>query len=430
MSGDRRCGWVPPHQSKEEKSDEVTAGAAGGRAKRERERADCLSQSHHFRSAHPDQWPLDRRLQQPLQIIFVTLKGSFTLFCNIHQQMSVLGISLGSHSVYVAVHSTETSNVEVLCDDLGFRSIPTVVGFRAGSGDTQCEVLVGHSAKQQQAKNPSNTFEDLRSLIMDTGRDSVNVPLLDKDISVQELVSHVFRHIFNQVKQQTVAKGSPVKDCFLCLPADLPVDQMGAVKNRLVEAARAGGLRVKGFCEESVGPLVALELDSGRSARAVAAVVDIGWSRSSVSFYSVCNGFFSPVYSISDQSVHAKGFNDACVKFCIKDFMRRCKLDCSDSKRAVTRLSLQCEQGVKILINSQETTIVVDSLFEGMDYSGKISRSRFEDLCGMSGMAIKNMLKSSLVSAGLDAEDIDHVVLAGTSVSRLLLCYLIRFRRL
>ena len=339
--------------------------------------------------------------------------------------MSVLGISLGSHSVYVAVHSTETSNVEMLCDDLGFRSIPTVVGFRSGSSDSSnhCEVLVGHSAKQQQAKNPSNTFQDLRELILDTERDSVTVPLLEKDISVQELVSHVFRHIFNQVKQQTVAKGAPVKDCFLCLPTGLPVEQIEIIKSRLVEAARAGGLRVKGFCEESVGPLVALGLDSTRSPRAVVAVVDIGWSRSSVSYYSVCNGFFSPIYSVSDQSVHAKGFNDACVKFCIKDFMRRCKMDCSDSKRAVTRLSLQCEQGVKILINSQETTVVVDSLYEGMDYSGKISRSRFEDLCAMSGMAIKNLLKASLASTGLDAEDIDHVVLAGTPAeTRALLC--------
>lgn len=343
--------------------------------------------------------------------------------------MSVLGISLGAHSVYVSVYNSETSTAEVLCDDLGYRSIPCAVAFRAGSGDSHsvsyggAEVLVGHAAKQQEAKNPTNTFVDLRSMLFNQAQEKVFVPILDKEISVEELASHLFGHIFNQVKQQTAGKHA-IKDSFLCLPAGMSEEQVVVGKTRLTEAAKHGGLRVKGFCAEGVAPIVALGLDTRTAAAsnpplAVTAVIDMGWNQTSISFYTVSGGVVFPIFSNVDASVNAKTFNDSLVKFCVKDFARRSKVDCADSKRSITRLSLQCEQGIKILINSQETTIVVDSLLEGMDYSGKISRSRFEDLCSISAMSFRNFLKTSLESAHLDAGAVSHVILAGST--RLLL---------
>lgn len=330
--------------------------------------------------------------------------------------MSVLGICIGSHSVYVAVCSGDASNVEVLCDELGCRSVPSCVAFRQGcvtDSSSLCEVLVGQSAKQQQAKNPSNTFVDIRGILLDIDSETVHVPALNKDIKVQELAVHLFRHIFNQVKQQTIAKGNPIKDCYLCLPANMPDANLIVLKERLADAARAGGLCVRGFCAENIAPMVALSLDKLKQPPSIVAVVDVGWTGASVSLFSVLRGLFFQIFSTSVGTISAESFNDMCVNFCLKDFKRRFKIDCSDNKRALTRLSLQCEQGMKTLINSQETSVVVDSLCEGVDYAGKISRTRFEDLCSSSAMTLRNLFKTSLDSAQLDATSINYVILTG-----------------
>jgi molecular chaperone DnaK (HSP70) len=295
-----------------------------------------------------------------------------------------------------------------------------VVAFRPGSGDAHSvsysghEVLVGMAALQQQAKNPANTFTDIRSMLFNTEKERIFIPILDKEIPIEELASHLFRHVYNQVNQQTVSKKDPLRDSFLCLPAGLSEAAAAAGQARMTSGASSGGLRVKGFCPEGVSPLVAVGMDSPTSGpHVVAAVVDMGWSQTSVSFYSISNGIFCPLYSNVDKAINAKTFNDSLVKFCVKDFARRCKADCSDNKRSLTRLALQCEAGIKILLSCQETTIVVDSLFEGLDYAGKVTRSRFQDLCGSTSMGLKNFLKSSLEAAQLQAGEVSHVLFAG-----------------
>ena len=145
----------------------------------------------------------------------------------------------------------------------------------------------------------------------------------------------------------------------------------------------------------------------------VVAVVDVGWSQTSVSFYRVSNGLIFPIISKIDPEVNYKALNDSLVKFCIKDFSRRCKLNCAESTRSVTRLSLQCERGIKVLSTSQEATIVVDSLFEGVDYTGRISRSRFEDLCSGMALSLRSLLRNTLETENISPESVTHVVVTG-----------------
>jgi molecular chaperone DnaK (HSP70) len=76
-------------------------------------------------------------------------------------------------------------------------------------------LIIGLSAIQQQHKNAANTFEDIRTLLLNPDIDTVNVPHLDKEITVQELGSHFFRNIHNQVKQQV---GKAVRECVISVP--------------------------------------------------------------------------------------------------------------------------------------------------------------------------------------------------------------------
>lgn len=110
--------------------------------------------------------------------------------------MSVIGVDFGSRTGSIALWFEEKDSVEVIADDLGSRTIPCAVAYRGE------EIITGSAAITQQHKNPTNTWDDVRSLITNKDVTSVNVPVLDKDVTVQELSSHWFRNIHNQIKQQ------------------------------------------------------------------------------------------------------------------------------------------------------------------------------------------------------------------------------------
>jgi molecular chaperone DnaK (HSP70) len=110
--------------------------------------------------------------------------------------MSVIGLDFGSRTASIGLWFEEKDSIEVIADADGSRTIPCAVAYR---GD---EIIIGSAAITQQHKNPTNTWDDVRSLITNKDVESVNVPLLDKEVTVQELSSHWFRNIHNQIKQQ------------------------------------------------------------------------------------------------------------------------------------------------------------------------------------------------------------------------------------
>ena len=71
--------------------------------------------------------------------------------------MNVIGLDFGSHHASIALWNEEKDRIEVIADDLGSRTIPTIVAYR---GD---EILTGQAALSQQHKNSNNTYEDIRS---------------------------------------------------------------------------------------------------------------------------------------------------------------------------------------------------------------------------------------------------------------------------
>ena len=66
---------------------------------------------------------------------------------------------------------------------------------------------------------------------------------------------------------------------------------------------------------------------------------------------------------------------------CLQEFKRKSKKDISGNPRAVRRLRTACERAKRTLSASAQTTIEIDSLFEGIDFNTSITRARFEELC-------------------------------------------------
>ena len=70
-----------------------------------------------------------------------------------------------------------------------------------------------------------------------------------------------------------------------------------------------------------------------------------------------------------------------------------------------TNLSFHKENLKKTLSSSTQATIEVDSLFDGIDYAGSITRARFEELCGdlfrKTFEPVEQVIKDSGVSKSL-----------------------------
>ena len=224
---------------------------------------------------------------------------------------------------------------------------------------------------------------------------------------VTELVSHFFRNIYNQIKQQ-VGKG--VRETILSIPSSLMNSE--TIKTRLSEAAQAGGLRIKSFIEDTSSSALAYDVFSHSSPSKIL-VLDIGWSLTQASILSISGGTMVPLSSISSEGAAGSLFVTKIAEHCAKEFLKKAKFPCSDNTRSMLRLRRECEAAVKAMSTGTEATIDIDSLCEGVDFSCKVSRARFEDLNSIPFMQLKTLLNDVIRQAGLEAANISHVCLGG-----------------
>lgn len=325
----------------------------------------------------------------------------------------IIGLDFGSHHSSIALWNNETNLVNVFSDDMGYRHIPCVIAFRKD------EILVGHSAHLQRHKNSSNTFDNLRQLLENNENDEneIYIPALDKSITNIELVSHFFRHIFNQVKEQV---GKPIKDCII----SLPTSASDHLKIKIIESARNGGLRIKSFIHDSISSVLAHRLDDPNTNKSIVIVVDFGWSKSEITCLEIVDGgIFSILSSTISTNITGSTIINLVTQHCVKDFQRKSKISCADNSRSMMRLRVECESAVKILSTSAEASIDLDSLYEGIDYSGKLSRVRFEDLCATTFLSLRELIQSTITQAitvyqeknlgQLTIDSFTNIVLAG-----------------
>ena len=71
---------------------------------------------------------------------------------------------------------------------------------------------------------------------------------------------------------------------------------------------------------------------------------------------------------------------DTLCAVALQEFKRKHKKDISGNPRALRRLRTACERAKRSLSSSAQTSIEIDSLFEGVDFYSSITRARFEEL--------------------------------------------------
>lgn len=103
------------------------------------------------------------------------------------------------------------------------------------------------------------------------------------------------------------------------------------------------------------------------------------------------------------------------VEHFANEFKRKHKKDLTGNARAMKRLKQSCERVKRSLSSQAQSSIELDSLFDGVDFASNITRARFEDLNGEFFRTVTELMEKCLKDSKLAKSDIDEVVLVGGS---------------
>ncbi|VAI24196.1 unnamed protein product [Triticum turgidum subsp. durum] len=103
------------------------------------------------------------------------------------------------------------------------------------------------------------------------------------------------------------------------------------------------------------------------------------------------------------------------VNHFVQEFKRKHKKDISGNPRSLRRLRTSCERAKRTLSSTAQTTIEIDSLFEGVDFYSTITRARFEELNMDLFRKCMEPVEKCLRDAKMDKSTIHDVVLVGGS---------------
>ncbi|KAI4346720.1 hypothetical protein L6164_007592 [Bauhinia variegata] len=339
---------------------------------------------------------------------------------------SAIGIDLGT--TYSCVGVWQHNQVEIIFNDQGNSTTPSYVAF------TNTQQLTGEAAKNQAARNPTNTIFDAKRLI---GR-RFNDPFVQNDIklwpfkviagdddkpkividykyeekqfSAEEISSLVL------TKMRRIAEdylGSTVKNAVITVPAYFNDSQRQATK----DAGVIAGLNVMRIINEPTAAAIAYGLHrrSKTDRERNVFIFDLGGGTFDVSLLTIKEDVFEVKATAGDTHLGGEDFDDRMVNHFVREFKRKNNNDISESPRALRRLRTACERAKRILSSTAETTIEVDSLYEDIDFSSTITRARFEDLNMDLFRKCLETMKTCLSDAKIDKNNVHDVVLVGGS---------------
>ena len=339
--------------------------------------------------------------------------------------MATIGIDLGT--TYSCVGVWKDGGVEIIANEQGERTTPSYVAF------TEEERLVGTSAKNQAALNPENTIFDAKRLIgrkfsdQSVKDDSILWPfrLIEEEgdvpaIEVQykgELKTFHAEEISAMVltKMKEIAEtylGTPVENAVITVPAYFNDAQRQATK----DAGTIAGINVKRIINEPTAAAIAYGLDKkeGSDEKNIL-VFDLGGGTFDVSILNIDEEIFEVKATAGNTHLGGEDFDNRLVHHFREEFKRKHKKDIQENPRSLRRLRSQCERAKRTLSSSHQTTIEIDSLFEGIDFHSTLTRARFEDLCGSFFRDCIPPVEKVLRDSGLSKPDIDEIVLVGGS---------------
>ncbi len=337
----------------------------------------------------------------------------------------VIGIDLGTTNSCVSV--MDGGKPKVIENSEGARTTPSIVAFTKDG-----ERLIGQPAKRQAVTNGDNTIFAVKRLI---GR-RFDDPVTKKDTELVPYTivkgkngdawvhaggedyspSQISAFILQKMKETAESYlGEPVTQAVITVPAYFNDAQRQATK----DAGQIAGLEVLRIINEPTAAALAYGLDKNDGK--TIAVYDLGGGTFDVSILEIGDGVFEVKSTNGDTFLGGEDFDSKLVEWLADRFKAKENMDLRTDKLALQRLKEAAEKA-KIELSSTASTEInlpfITARMEGgattpLHLVETVTRSDLEKMVNDLIQRTKEPMKKALADAGLQASDIDDVVLVG-----------------
>ena len=312
----------------------------------------------------------------------------------------IIGIDLGTINSCVAVF--EGGEPTVIPNPEGARTTPSVVAFSKTG-----ERMVGQVAKRQAITNPDRT---VMSIKREMGR-NFNVAIDDKNYTPQEISAMILQKLKADAEAYL---GTTVTEAVITVPAYFSDAQRQATK----DAGKIAGLEVKRIINEPTAAALAYGMDKENEQRIM--IYDLGGGTFDVSLLEISDGVFEVLATAGNNKLGGDDFDARVMDWIAETFAKENGgIDLRKDKMALQRLKDAAEKA-KIELSGMNTTeinlpfITADSTGP-KHFNATLTRAMFNDMTADLVKATIEPTKQVLRDAGIQASQVDKVLLVGGS---------------
>ncbi|KZT33147.1 actin-like ATPase domain-containing protein [Sistotremastrum suecicum HHB10207 ss-3] len=380
---------------------------------------------------------------------------------------TVVGINFGNSFASIA-----ENQAECIANEDGERQIACAVSF---FGE---EVYIGNQAKPQLVKNAANTIVGFRNLLgkkfsdIPVDQSTTSAPVIkhpESDLPAYEVTVLVPAPApiaapkssvntpaasiaptprSEPIEQKRILTVPEVTTMFLQTLLQSAEDFLGkkvdgaviavptwfedSARDALVEAAHAAGIKVLQLLDEAGAASVfiteprpavtgATILESDRTSL----ILDVGASSVTLSLLAIREGLAYSLGSSHDTSVGGNAIDDRLIHWFAKEFTKKTKTPISvlpsptvADARAEAKLRIAVEHTKRTLSASPgAASCSVESLKDGIDFTGTINRLRFDVEMKPLYHKIGHAIKAVLAQCQVDPVFVDEVVFVGSTAA-------------
>ena len=312
----------------------------------------------------------------------------------------IIGIDLGTTNSAVAV--MEGGESVIIPNIEGNRTTPSVVAFTKDG-----ERLVGETAKRQAITNPDRTISSIKRHM---GSD-FNVKIDDKTYSPQDISAMILQKLKADAESYL---GEKITEAVITVPAYFTDAQRQATK----DAGRIAGLDVKRIVNEPTAAALAYGEDKDTEAQTVM-VYDLGGGTFDVSILELSDGVFEVHATRGNNKLGGDDFDNRLIDYIAEEFKKENGIDLKADNMSLQRLKEAAEKAKKELSSTMSTNInlpfITASQSGPLHLNMDVSRAKFDELTADLVKKTEGPVKDALKDAGLNANEIDKVLLVGGS---------------
>lgn len=312
----------------------------------------------------------------------------------------IIGIDLGTTNSAVAV--MEGGESVIIPNIEGNRTTPSVVAFTKDG-----ERLVGETAKRQAITNPDRTISSIKRHM---GSD-FNVKIDDKTYSPQDISAMILQKLKADAESYL---GEKITEAVITVPAYFTDAQRQATK----DAGRIAGLDVKRIVNEPTAAALAYGEDKDTEAQTVM-VYDLGGGTFDVSILELSDGVFEVHATRGNNKLGGDDFDNRLIDYIAEEFKKENGIDLKADNMSLQRLKEAAEKAKKELSSTMSTNInlpfITASQSGPLHLNMDVTRAKFDELTADLVKKTEGPVKDALKDAGLNANEIDKVLLVGGS---------------